>query len=286
MNTNFLAVDCADADMAKSINAKEIIDFFIFILEDKHFFVNTTLYFHHFSVFLYNSLCHLLLFYYICRKINRYQRNIDRIMKQFFKNVAATIVGIFGFGIIMVILAVITLIGMICNSSKTPSLKDNSVMVMKLQGQISDQANDDWLGQLTGNQYNNLGMNNILSAIKKAKQEDKVKGIYLETGILSTDYATLLEIRSALADFKKANAIKENALVLTWMGFCNNNKAANLQDVNEQKKILTETQGYLEKARDLDPNQQEANWKYLLYNTYYVLYGADDSRTKALDPNK
>lgn len=61
-------------------------------------------------------------------------------MKQFFKNVAATIVGIFGFGIIMVILAVITLIGMICNSSKTPSLKDNSVMVMKLQGQISDQA--------------------------------------------------------------------------------------------------------------------------------------------------
>lgn len=125
-------------------------------------------------------------------------------MKQFFKNVAATIVGIFGFGIIMVILAVITLIGMMCNSSKTPSLKDNSVMVMKLQGQISDQANDDWLGQLTGNQYNNLGMNNILSAIKKAKQEDKVKGIYLETGILSTDYATLQEIRNALADFKKS----------------------------------------------------------------------------------
>ena len=125
-------------------------------------------------------------------------------MKQFFKNVAATIVGIFGFGIIMVILAVITLIGMMCNSSKTPSLKDNSVMVMKLQGQISDQANDDWLGQLTGNQYNNLGMNNILSAIKKAKQEDKVKGIYLETGILSTDYATLQEIRNALADFRKS----------------------------------------------------------------------------------
>ncbi len=125
-------------------------------------------------------------------------------MKQFFKNVAATIVGIFGFGIIMVILAVITLIGMMCNSSKTPSLKDNSVMVMKLQGQISDQASDDWLGQLTGNQYNNLGMNNILSAIKKAKQEDKVKGIYLETGILSTDYATLQEIRNALADFKKS----------------------------------------------------------------------------------
>ena len=47
-------------------------------------------------------------------------------------------------------------------------------------------------------------MNDILSAIKKAKTEDKVKGIYLETGILATDYATLQEIRDALADFKKS----------------------------------------------------------------------------------
>lgn len=90
----------------------------------------------------------------------------------------------------------------------------------------------------------------------------------------------------AIADFKKANEIKENALVLTWLGFSINNKAANLQDAKQQKALLTETQGYLEKARDLDPNQQEANWKYLLYNTYYNLYGADDARTKALDPNK
>lgn len=47
-------------------------------------------------------------------------------------------------------------------------------------------------------------MNNILSAIKKAKNEDKVKGIYLETGVLTSDYATLQEIRDALADFKKS----------------------------------------------------------------------------------
>ena len=43
-----------------------------------------------------------------------------------------------------------------------------------------------------------------LSSIRKAKNEDKVKGIYLETGILETDYATLQEIRNALADFKKS----------------------------------------------------------------------------------
>ena len=125
-------------------------------------------------------------------------------MKQFFKNVAATIVGLFAFGIIMGILGFICLIGMVAASSGTPSLKENSVMVMKLQGQIDDRAEDNWLGELTGNKLNNLGMNRILSAIKKAKEADNIKGIYLETGILQTDYATLQEIRDALNDFKKS----------------------------------------------------------------------------------
>lgn len=88
----------------------------------------------------------------------------------------------------------------------------------------------------------------------------------------------------AIADFKKAIEIKPSALVMTWMGYCNNNKAANLQDVNQQKAILAETEKYLEKAKELDPEQKEANWKYLLYNTYYVLYGADDARTKSVAP--
>lgn len=125
-------------------------------------------------------------------------------MEQFFKSVAATIVGIFAFGVIMIIFGFICLFGMVASSSGTPSLLDNSVMILKLQGEISDKAEEDWLGEITGNQFNQLGMNKILSAIHKAKKEDKVKGIYLETGILQTDYATLQEIRGALADFKKS----------------------------------------------------------------------------------
>lgn len=88
----------------------------------------------------------------------------------------------------------------------------------------------------------------------------------------------------AIADFKKAIEIKPSALVMTWMGYCNNNKAANLQDVKQQKVLFAETEKYLEKAKELDPEQKEANWKYLLYNTYYVLYGADDARTKSVAP--
>ena len=124
-------------------------------------------------------------------------------MKQFFKNVAATVVGIFAFGIMMMIFFFICMIGMICSNGQ-PTLKSNSVMVIKLQGEITDRAEDNLLGQLTGNQFNQLGMSNILSAIKKAKNDDHIKGIYLETGILQTDYATLQEIRNTLADFKKS----------------------------------------------------------------------------------
>ena len=125
-------------------------------------------------------------------------------MKDFFKNVAATIVGLFAFGLIMTILGFICIIGMIASSNSKPTLKDNAVMVLKLQGQIEDRSEDNWLGELTGEQFNNLGMNKILSSIRKAKDEEKVKGIYLETGILESDYATLQEIRNTLADFKKS----------------------------------------------------------------------------------
>lgn len=124
-------------------------------------------------------------------------------MKQFFKSVAATVVGIFAFGIIMGIFVFFCLIGMLMSSNK-PSLRDNSVMVMKLQGTINEQAQENVMGQITGGSFNQLGLNEILSSIKKAKKEDKIKGIYLEPGALATDYATLQEIRKALEDFKKS----------------------------------------------------------------------------------
>lgn len=86
----------------------------------------------------------------------------------------------------------------------------------------------------------------------------------------------------AIADFKKAAAVKDDALVLTWLGFCLTNKAADLANVADQKPLVEETKDCLEKARQLDPNQKRANWRYLLYRTYYNLYGENDARTKEL----
>lgn len=125
-------------------------------------------------------------------------------MKDFIKNVGATIVGIFLFGIIIGIFGVMSLVGMVASGQATKNVKENSVLVLKLQGDLQEQAQDDVLGQLTGNTFNSLGMDAISSAIKKAKANKDIKGIYLETGILSADMAQLQELRDQLVDFKKS----------------------------------------------------------------------------------
>ena len=125
-------------------------------------------------------------------------------MKDFIKNVGATIVGIFLFGIIIGIFGVMSLVGMVASGQATKNVKENSVLVLKLQGDLQEQAQEDVLGQLTGNTFNTLGMDAITSAIKKAKANKDIKGIYLETGILNGDVAQLQELRDQLVDFKKS----------------------------------------------------------------------------------
>lgn len=124
-------------------------------------------------------------------------------MKNFFKQVLATVVGLIAFGAIVTFMGIISIVGMIASGDNTPEVSNNSVMVLNLSGVIDEQGQEDFLGTLTGNTMSNLGLDNMLSAIKKAKDNDKIKGIYIEAGILQAGYATMQEIRNALLDFKK-----------------------------------------------------------------------------------
>ena len=63
-------------------------------------------------------------------------------MKQFFKNAAATILALFAFSLIYGIFGFNSLIGMVASSSRTPTIKDKSVMVLTLQGEIIDRAEE------------------------------------------------------------------------------------------------------------------------------------------------
>lgn len=125
-------------------------------------------------------------------------------MKDFFKYTTATVVGIIVFTIVCVALSVMSIVGMVASASATQAVEKNSVLVLKLNGSIDEQGTDNTIGKLTGNYIPSTGLNDILSAIKKAKDEENIKGIYIDAGVLSTDYATLQEIRSALEDFRKS----------------------------------------------------------------------------------
>lgn len=125
-------------------------------------------------------------------------------MKQFLKYVLATIVGLFIFGIVMMFLSVLTLVGMTAASSGG-SIEDNSVLVIKLEGSLEERAEKNPFASLLGNSLlSSSGLDEMLSAIKRAETEDDIKGIYLESGSFSgATPAMLQELRGALADFKK-----------------------------------------------------------------------------------
>lgn len=124
-------------------------------------------------------------------------------MKEFFKYVAATVVGLFVFGIAVSALGMISLFGMIAADNNAKAVSDNSVFVINLSGIIQEQAQENILGELTGKSLNSLGLDQILSGIRKAGDNKRIKGIYIEAGVLESSYATLQEIRNALLDFKK-----------------------------------------------------------------------------------
>lgn len=121
-------------------------------------------------------------------------------MKDFFKMTGATIVGLFVFSIVAFMIAMMTLSGMMAASEATASVKKNSVLVLKLDGSLSDHGSTSLRDELQGNTTQTL--EDVLTAIKQAKTNDKVAGIYLEGGSFGADPAQVEEIYDALKDYK------------------------------------------------------------------------------------
>ena len=128
-------------------------------------------------------------------------------MKQFFKMTLATICGIVIFMVIMGFFMVISLLGMVASDSASTKVKENSVFVIKLDGVIDERAEGgsplDAL--LDMGDMSVMGLDDLVSSIRKAKDNDDIKGIYLEGGVASFDSpATAQQLRDALKDFKKS----------------------------------------------------------------------------------
>lgn len=125
-------------------------------------------------------------------------------MKDFIKFTFASVLGVVLAGIIFTILGIVTMVGMVASSDTETVVKENSIFVLDLEGTLSERVQDNPFQTLMGEEYQAYGLDDILASIQKAKDNEDIKGIYLQTAFLETSFASLEEIRHALQDFKES----------------------------------------------------------------------------------
>lgn len=120
----------------------------------------------------------------------------------------ATIVGLF-FTLIILLIILFSVAGSLTDSEKSFKVEDNSLLKISLSGKIVEQSvenpfNFSIPGVPLETETENQGLDDILCAIKKAKDCPQIKGIYIESKTLDAGFVTSEEIRDALTDFKKS----------------------------------------------------------------------------------
>lgn len=130
--------------------------------------------------------------------------------KKFWRIVFGTMVGFFLSCLIVSILSMLMFAAMIASvgSSNTVSVKDNSILKLELQKPIQEQAEENPF-EMFGDEFSqyyqsSIGLDDILTCIKSAAKDPKIKGIYINTGSVSAAPATLKEVHDALVEFKES----------------------------------------------------------------------------------
>ncbi|MCA1745694.1 MAG: signal peptide peptidase SppA, partial [Bacteroidales bacterium] len=128
-------------------------------------------------------------------------------MSKFLKYFLAVIVGsmVSAFFFLMGIVIFVSILA--SSTSQEVKVSDNSILILDINGPIIERTSDDpfeqIISELSG-QVAPAGLNKILASIKKAKEDDRIKGIYIESGMVMAGYATIEEIRNALIDFRES----------------------------------------------------------------------------------
>ena len=127
-------------------------------------------------------------------------------MKDFLKFTLATVVGIIVATVALFFISMLAIFGIAASSESETQVEDNSVMELNLNGVMNERSMEsspiDFMLSQADMTY--IGLDDVLASIKKAKENDKIKGIYLQCNILTTSYASLEAIRDALVDFKSS----------------------------------------------------------------------------------
>ena len=127
-------------------------------------------------------------------------------MKQFFKFMFASMAGFVLSGILLFVIFLIMIVSMLSSSSeKKIIVKENSILEIKLNREISERSSKnpfDNLDVTSMKSKKSLGLYDIVTAIKSAANDKKIKGIYLNISGIQAGISDIEEIRNAIIEFK------------------------------------------------------------------------------------
>jgi len=129
-------------------------------------------------------------------------------MKQFFKFTFASMLGFLLAGFLLIIITIGIIVSAVSSGkNETVVVPEKTILMLTLDQPVSDRSSDNPFAHINFSNPDvstQLGLNDIISSLKKAKADSKVKGIFLELGDVPSGQATIEEIRNALIDFRKS----------------------------------------------------------------------------------
>ena len=125
-------------------------------------------------------------------------------MKDFLKFTLATVTGIIISSVVLFFISILVVFSMVSSSESETQVRKNSIMMLDLNGTLAERSQENPLDLIMKDDYKTYGLDDILSSIKKAKENEDIKGIYIQATSLGAGFASLEEIRNALKDFKES----------------------------------------------------------------------------------
>ena len=169
---------------------------------------------------------------------------------------------------------------------------DSVNYVNELEADLEKDPDNEVLFGTLVNMYTNMDMNDKLNALFDKKLQIDPNN-FVVWAVRGQNAMMEQKLDDAVEYFKKAlNVQPENAQILTYLGACQLDRGSNAENraagktgrvpkeaMDQIRPLYEEALGYLEKAKQLDPNKEKANWGYPYYRCCYQLYGAEDPRT-------
>ena len=125
-------------------------------------------------------------------------------MGQFFKFVLASCLGIFIAMLLLFGVGIMVLAGIASSAEKPVKVSPNTVLRITLEKPVPEKTNNLEMATFDLKETKVLGLSDILKLIEKAKNDDNIKGILLETDMISTGLSTASVLREAILDFKSS----------------------------------------------------------------------------------